>query len=304
MITLNTDLAFPEGPVAMRDGSVLVVEMGRGTLTRVTAKGRRQVVATLGGGPNGAALGPGGKVYICNNGGSEYMRDDSGGWRPVLPPREYTGGRIEIVNLETGKFERLYDSCNGEPLNGPNDLVFDHDGNFWFTDYCKRPRNYLDRPAIYWARGDGSEIRQVVPHMVGPNGIGLSPDGKTLYASETQTSRVFAWDIVGPGELRKRDWPAMYGAHFICGSEKLQGFDSLKVTESGKICVATLFNGGITEVSPDGGWSRHHALPELFVTNLTFGGSDRRTAFVTFGHRGMLVALHWHERGLKLAFSD
>jgi len=304
MRTLNTDLAFPEGPVAMPDGSVLVLEMGRGTLTRISAQGKPSIVATLGGGPNGAALGPGGKVYICNNGGSEFTRDDSGGWRPVLPPSQYTGGRIEVVNLNTGKFERLYDSCDGEPLNGPNDLVFDADGNFWFTDFCKRPRNYLDRPAIYWAKSDGSQIRRVVPHMIGPNGIGLSPDGRTLYASETQTARVHAWDIIGPGELRKNDWPATYGARFVAGSAQNQMFDSLKVTASGNICVATLFNGGITEVAPDGAWTRHHALPELFVTNLAFGGADRRTAFVTFGHRGMLVAITWREPGLKLAFSD
>ncbi|MBM3346478.1 MAG: SMP-30/gluconolactonase/LRE family protein [Betaproteobacteria bacterium] len=303
MRIVNADLAFPEGPIALSDGSVLVVEMGRGTLTRVTAKGGRQVIATLGGGPNGAAMGPGGRVFVTNNGGSEYTRDDAGGWRPVLPPTNYTGGRIEVVNPDTGRFERLYDRCDGEPLNGPNDLAFDADGNFWFTDYCKMPRNPDDRPCIYWARSDGSEIRRVVPHMVGPNGIGLSPDGKRLYASETQTSRLFAWDITGPGELSKRDWPAIYGAQFLCGSDRPQGFDSLKVTVSGKICIGTLFNGGITEVSPDGGWARHHPLPELFVTNLAFGGADRKTMFVTFGHRGMLVALAWHEAGLQLPFS-
>src|SRR5690348_4770934 len=132
MRTLSTDLIFPEGPVAMPDGSVLVVEMGRGTLTRVKPDGKTQIVATLGGGPNGAAMGPGGKVYVCNNGGSEYAKDDAGGWRPVLPPTQYTGARIEVVDLNTGRFERLYDKCDGEPLNGVNDLVFDADGNFWF----------------------------------------------------------------------------------------------------------------------------------------------------------------------------
>ena len=303
MRVLNTDLIFPEGPVAMSDGSILVVEMGRGTLTRVSPQGKAGIVATLGGGPNGAAMGPGGKVYICNNGGSEYARDHSGGWRPVLPPSKHTGGRIEVVDLNTGKFERLYDKCDGEPLNGPNDLVFDAEGNFWFTDFCKMPRNHLDRPAVYWARGDGSQIRRVVPHMVGPNGIGLSPDGRTLYVAETQTSRLYAWDIIGPGELRKYDWPATYGARFVSGSAQHQMYDSLKVTASGKICVGTLINGGITEAAPDGSWTRHHPLPELFVTNLAFGGADMRTAYVTFGHGGKLVSLTWHEPGLKLPFS-
>ena len=61
-------LQFPEGPVAMADGSVILVEIRRGTLTRVTPDGKRSTVAELGGGPNGTAIGPDGAAYICNNG--------------------------------------------------------------------------------------------------------------------------------------------------------------------------------------------------------------------------------------------
>src|SRR5207342_2692155 len=67
---LATGLMFPEGPVAMPDGSTLVVEIGRGTLTRVpSGGGAPEVVADLGGGPNGAAIGPDGACYVVNNGG-------------------------------------------------------------------------------------------------------------------------------------------------------------------------------------------------------------------------------------------
>src|SRR6185436_8742788 len=69
MRTIATGLQFPEGPVAMADGSVLVVEIKRGTLTRVSAGRDVEVVADLGGGPNGAAIGPDGAVYVCNDGG-------------------------------------------------------------------------------------------------------------------------------------------------------------------------------------------------------------------------------------------
>ena len=65
-------LAFPEGPVCLPDGSVLVVEIRRGTLTRVAPDGAQTVVAEPGGGPNGAAIGPDGEVYVCNNGGFEW----------------------------------------------------------------------------------------------------------------------------------------------------------------------------------------------------------------------------------------
>src|SRR5437764_205841 len=66
---IASGLRFPEGPVAMPDGSVVLVEIERRTLSRVTPDGKIHVIARLGGGPNGAALGPGGKIYVTNNGG-------------------------------------------------------------------------------------------------------------------------------------------------------------------------------------------------------------------------------------------
>src|ERR1700722_7269943 len=66
---LADGLAFPAVPVAMPDGSVVVVEVAAGKLTRVDADRKVSPVAALGGGPNGAALGPDGAFYVCNNGG-------------------------------------------------------------------------------------------------------------------------------------------------------------------------------------------------------------------------------------------
>jgi len=70
---ITSGLRFPEGPVAMPDGSVILVEIQRQTLSRVTPDGKIHVVATLGGGPNGAAMGPGGKIYVTNNGGFGWI---------------------------------------------------------------------------------------------------------------------------------------------------------------------------------------------------------------------------------------
>src|SRR3989454_8782118 len=72
MREITSGLQFPEGPIALADGSVLVVEIKRGTLTRVAPDGKQTIVATTGGGPNGAAIGPDGLVYVCNNGGFEW----------------------------------------------------------------------------------------------------------------------------------------------------------------------------------------------------------------------------------------
>ena len=66
---VTSGLRFPEGPVVMADGSVIVVEIQSGDITRVLPDGKKQRVAHVGGGPNGAAIGPDGALYICNNGG-------------------------------------------------------------------------------------------------------------------------------------------------------------------------------------------------------------------------------------------
>src|SRR5215468_7950483 len=102
MRTITTGLQFPEGPIAMPDGSVLVVEIKRGTLSRVAPDGTITVVATCGGGPNGAAIGPDGACYIANNGGFEW-HELGGLTLPGNQPHGYIGGRIQRVDLATGK---------------------------------------------------------------------------------------------------------------------------------------------------------------------------------------------------------
>ena len=70
---IASGLRFPEGPVAMPDGSVILVEIEAGRITQVPPDGSTQTVAETGGGPNGLALGPDGKLYCCNNGGFSYV---------------------------------------------------------------------------------------------------------------------------------------------------------------------------------------------------------------------------------------
>src|ERR1700761_8577362 len=94
---LATGLRFPEGPVVMEDGSVVLVEIARGTITRVALDGTVSVIAETGGGPNGLATGPDGALYVCNNGGFEW-HEEPGMIRPIGTPASYKGGRIERVD--------------------------------------------------------------------------------------------------------------------------------------------------------------------------------------------------------------
>jgi gluconolactonase len=290
-------LRFPEGPVVMEDGSVLLVEIARGTLTRCWGDGRTEVVANIGGGPNGAALAPDGSVWICNNGGFEW-HENAGMLIPGHQPADYAGGRLERVDLATGKVERILDTVNGIGLRGPNDLVFDGKGGVWFSDHGKsRPRE-RDYGGLYWIGADGNGVREVVHSQTSPNGVGLSPDGTVVYMADTMTGRLWAFDITGPGEIAHAS-PFAPG-RCVVTMPGYQLFDSLAVEAGGKVCVATILNGGITTIDPATGETEHVGLPDLLVTNIAFGGLDMQDAWITLSGTGKLVKMRWPRPGLKL----
>lgn len=293
-------LKFPEGPIAMPDGSVVLVEIAAERLTRVMPDGRKFLITRMPGGPNGAALGPDGWIYVCNNGGFEWIEDPVHGLRPRYQAPAYSGGRIERVDPETGRIETLYTATEHGPLRGPNDIVFDGDGGFWFTDLGKARERDRDQGGIYYARADGSLIREVVHPILTPNGIGLSPDDKVVYVAETEGGRLWAFDIVGPGEIARAPWPSPHGGRFVGAMGVYQRFDSLAVEACGNVCVATLANPCITVIAPDGRIVEQVPTDDLHTTNICFGGPDLRTAFVTLSNSGRLVAIDWPRPGLPL----
>jgi gluconolactonase len=297
---LASGLRFPEGPVAMPDGSVILVEIARQTLSRVTPDGRVHVIATLGGGPNGAAVGPGSKIYVTNNGGLAWV-ERRGKMFPTTQSSDYTGGRIQVVDPETGKFETLYDSCEGRRLRGPNDLVFDTAGGFWFTDLGKTRDRDADRGAVYYARADGSAIKEAIFPLERPNGIGLSPDEKILYVVEAPTARCWAFTLSGPGQIESANGPYRgEKGRVVVGLGGYQMFDSLAVDSEGHICVATLITGAVSDIWPDGSRVDQYRLPDMMVTNVCFGGPNLRTAFATLSMGGILVSFEWPRPGLAL----
>lgn len=297
---ITTGLRFPEGPVAMQDGSIVLVEIERQTVTRCFPDGRTEVIAHTGGGPNGLAVGPDGAFYVCNNGGFSW-RLEMNLMRPAGPASDYTGGSIQRVDPKTGAVSVLYDRWGAHKLLGPNDLVFDGLGGFYFTDLGKARARDRDWGGVYYALADGSKIVEVIHPVLTPNGIGLSPDGRTLYVAETETARLWAWDVVSPGVVAKAGFPSPHGGRLMVGLGGFQRFDSLAVDGAGNVCVATLVNGSVSVVQPGDGLLKQIAMPDMFCTNICFGGPDLKTAYLTLSGTGQLVSMPWDGPGLRLA---
>jgi gluconolactonase len=299
---IATGLQFPEGPVWMPDGTLLCVELFRGTVDRIHPDGRIEVVADCGGSPNGLAIGPDGAVYACNSGGWAHHEVLGMQIPDTMMPPDHSGGRIERIDLATGEVTVLYTECDGHPLIGPNDIVFDAAGGMWFTDHSRNRERDKPHGGVYYAQPDGSSIREVLYPLDAPNGIGLSPDGSRLYVAETHQGRVFAWDITAPGQVSLPDLAVGAGGELLCGLPGMQLFDSLGIDSDGNVVVGTLVTGALTVISPGAEVLDQVLLGDPMVTNVCFGGDDLRTAYATLSATGRIVSFEWPRPGLRLNY--
>lgn len=294
-------LAFPEGPVICDDGSVLVVEIPEGRVTQIEPDGTKTVFAEPGGGPNGLAIGPDGWLYLCNNGGLDWRE-----WQGMLIPAgqtaSYRTGSIQRVDPLMRTVETLFEESDTGPLRGPNDLVFDGQGGYWFTDNGKFRDRDRDVTGVFYARVGERCCREVIFPMDQPNGIGLSPDGRVLYVAETGSCKLWAFDVVAPGEVRLQPNHRRMAGRLLFSPDGLKYFDSLAVEACGNICVATIGTGGIEVVAPSGTPLDFVPTPDRFTTNIAFGGEDRPHAYVTLSGSGRLAVRDWPRPGLRLAY--
>ena len=261
-------LAFPEGPV-WRDGELLFTEIAAGVVSRWTASGVEPFART-GGGPNGAAVGPDGALYVTQNGG--LTTDD-----------RVTAGIMRIG--ASGDVDLVLTSVAGLTLEGPNDLAFGPDGRLWFTD----PRGAADparndRPGRVFAAdvatGDGELVVEVGP--VFPNGIAFLADG-TLVWTESFTRRVLAL-VDGRSEV-------------VIELPERHAPDGLCVGADARLYVASTFAHCVSVV--DGGQIAERLLcGDGMVTNCCFGGTD---LYVTESRHGALWRFPLGRDGLPLA---
>jgi gluconolactonase len=137
-------------------------------------------------------------------------------------------------------------------------------------------------------------------HLISPNGVGLSPDEKVVYVADTNLGRLWGFDVAQTGVLAP---PAGFApGRVIANLPDYQLLDSLAVEAGGKVCVATIINGGVTAFDPDGS-VEHFAFPDVICTNICFGGADMQDAWITASATGKLLKARWPRPGLKLNFN-
>lgn len=291
-------LAFPEGPLVEPDGSVLLSEMAAGRVRRVRPTGEMEVVADVGGGPNGLARLADGRLLVAQSGGSRWGR---GPWprsgpgsvevfRPVGPPDTATVACVQVVG-DAGTvdvFASDFRTASGErlPLSRPSDLVADPHGGVYMTDFGATRGRTRDLAGVLYGTPDG-ELTEVVFPLELPNGIALAPDAATLYVSETRTRRIWAIDVLGPGRLG-----GMRGLQTVPsdGPMNVGGADGVCVDRDGRVIVATLGEGAATVISPHGSIVGRIPLPDPMPTNVTLDETDE-TLYATLGTTGRLVAV-------------
>ncbi|GGK60161.1 SMP-30/gluconolactonase/LRE family protein [Ornithinimicrobium pekingense] len=283
---LADGLAFPEGPVVLPDGSVAVVEMAADLVTFLEPDGSRRSVP-CGPGPNGLALTPEGELVVCLNGGLGFERHE-GRLHPGLAFGRDARGGVALLQPQTGQVTPLVPWGARSRVSAPNDVALptagpSADGGFWFTDLGRRFVDHQEHGGVYWCGPDGDLGTAAYPRFGRPNGIGLSPDGRTLYVTESQSAQVWAWEVLGPGHLGQ--------ARLVHQLPHPCRLDGMAVTASGTLVVATLVVGQLTALSPHGEVVGQVDVDDPFPTNVVVDPAEEGGLLVTLGSTGRLVRL-------------
>lgn len=288
-------LEFPEGPVALDDGSLLVSEMAAGRISVVRPDGRVEAVTDTGGGPNGLALLPDGRLVVCQTGGSGWKVrpwpfDVPGSVRlrlPDGPAAQPVDPQVQVIDAD-GSVSTLHAAGDGDgALSKPSDVAVDREGGMYVTDFGGIRGRVRTVAGVHYAP-PGGELREIVFPVELANGIALAPGESELHVTETRTRRVWGFELESPGVVGR--WRSIAtlpaGGPLDFGSA-----DGCAVDVEGNIAVATIGLGGITIVSPTGGVVAAGPMPDdPMPTNVAFGGAAGSTIYVTCGATGRVLA--------------
>jgi gluconolactonase len=276
-------VAFTEGPAAAADGTVYFSDIANNRILRFDPATRRFAVwREPSGRANGLLFDARGRLLACE--GNEFGPDD--GYR-----------RVTRTDLASGRVEVLTDRFEGRRYNSPNDIAACSDGRVFFTDPCYGDRSTmeLDHDSVYRIDPDGTVTRVLTqPHIQRPNGIAVSPDERTLYVVDSCPAaggnrRIWAFDLAGGAGGRLSNQRLVFD--FAPG----RGGDGMALDSAGTLFIAAGIHRprgpqetadvppGIWVITPAGELRGRIPVNEDVVTNVTFGGDDLRTLYVTAG---------------------
>ena len=247
---LAGDFSFTEGPTADAAGNVFFTDQPNDRIMKWSP----------GGGGLSTFLQPAGRsngMYFDREGNLIACADE----------------KNELWSIsKDGKVTVIWKDYEGKKLNGPNDVWVHPSGSLYFTDpFYKRRWWSHDAPPqdgqhVYRLSADRKTLTRVAADLEQPNGIGGSPDGKTLYVADIKAGKTYAYDIQPDGSLGGRR------QHCAMGS------DGLTLDEEGNLYLT---GKGVHVFDRTGTEVQVFDVPEDWTANVSFGGPDRRTLFIT-----------------------
>jgi gluconolactonase len=280
-LTVGAGVCFLEGPAMDAEGNLFVSDIQGSRILKIDASGRQSTFREDSGRTNGNTFDKEGRLISC-----EGAENGPGGRR-----------RVVRTDMKTGRVEVLTERYEGKRYNSPNDVVVDPAGRIWFTDpYYAADRSVMEHEheAVYRIDTDGKVTRVITQPAIGrPNGIAITPDGKTLYVVDSNYIRpdgnrkIWAFDVMPDGTPTKQRQVFDFG--------RGRGGDGVRLDVQGNLWVAAGVSAarhanetadvppGVYVISPEGKLLGRIPIPEDVVTNLTFGGPDKKTLYVTSG---------------------
>ena len=256
-------LVFTEGPVAGPDGSLYFSDPPRQMIYQLLADGTRQTILQRSRLCNGLAVNAEGKIIACQGG----------------------LGKIVSIDPSTANLTVVAETYQGTRFNQPNDLVLDKVGGLYFTDPVYGLPNMPQKTmGLYYVDSKGN-AKRLAEGLDLPNGIGLSPDGKTLYVVTMGAKEVMAFTIGSPGKVSN--------GRTFCMTQT--GGDGMTVDGKGNVYVTQPDLSAIDVFDPAGEKLGRLTLPGK-PANCAFGGKDGKTLFVTA--RRVILAIPMEVSGI------